>query len=104
MAEKPFFLVTNDDGVHAPGIKALAKELKKIGRVMVVAPSSERSGQSQAITISHPLRVHEIEQDVYAVDGTPADCVMIAVQQMLSVKPDWVVSGINRGGNLGTDI
>lgn len=104
MADLPLFLLTNDDGVHAPGIKALAKEISKIGRVITVAPSGERSAQSQAITISHPLRVFEIDKNTYGVDGTPADCVMLALQQLLQEKPAWVISGINRGGNLGTDI
>jgi 5'-nucleotidase len=97
-------LVSNDDGVNAPGIRALADELAKIARVIIVAPTQERSAQSQAITITQPLRLHELSENVYAVDGTPADCVMLSLQHLLEAKPDWVVSGINRGGNLGTDI
>jgi 5'-nucleotidase len=101
---KPFFLVSNDDGIHAPGLTILADMLRTLGDVMVVAPHSERSGQSQAITLTSPLRLHEHADNVFSVDGTPADCVMLALQHLVPKKPDWVVSGINRGGNLGTDI
>jgi 5'-nucleotidase len=100
---KPLFLVTNDDGVHAPGIKALADVARKFGDVVVVAPHIERSACSQAISISLPLRLECIGEGVYAVEGTPADCVMLAVSKILGVKPDWVLSGINRGANLGYD-
>ncbi len=100
---KPTILVVNDDGYQAPGIKALAAELSNIARVVTVAPKDENSGKSQAITIAHPLRLEKISQDEYSVDGTPADCVMMALQHLLEEPPAWVVSGINRGGNLGTD-
>lgn len=97
-------LISNDDGIHAPGIQVLAAELSKFADVTVVAPTSERSGQSHAITIYQPLRLHEFGEQRYGVDGTPADCVMLALQHLYETPPDWVVSGINRGGNLGTDI
>ncbi len=102
------FLVTNDDGIYAPGIRTLVETLTSFGEVVVVAPHQERSGVGHGITVNHPLRVHQIElfQDVpecYMVDGTPADCVKLAIQG-LDRKPDLVVSGINIGANLGTDV
>ena len=104
MSTKPLFLLSNDDGVYAPGLRALAKELREIADVIVVAPTEEKSATSQSITITKPIRLHELEEQVYAVEGTPADCVMLAMQNLLQRRPDWVVSGINHGGNLGTDI
>jgi len=100
---KPLILVVNDDGYQAPGIEALVSELSNIARVVMVAPKGEQSGQSQAITIAHPLRLERISENVYCVDGSPADCVMMALQHLLDEPPAWVISGINRGGNLGTD-
>jgi len=97
-------LVTNDDGVHAPGIKALAKALDGLGEVHVVAPDREASASSQSLTLKHPLRAEKIEPRVFAVDGTPADCVNLAIVKLLPRRPDLVVSGINRGGNLGDDV
>jgi len=97
-------LVTNDDGVHAPGIRALAEVLKPLGDVQVVAPDREVSACSQSLTLKHPLRVEEIEPGYHAVDGTPADCVNLACVKLLAQHPDIVVSGINRGGNLGDDV
>jgi 5'-nucleotidase len=99
-------LVTNDDGVHAPGIRSLAKELRTIrgARVVVVAPDAEQSATSHAITLRRPLRIQKIEESVYSVDGTPADSVMLAVHAILKQKPCLVVSGINAGTNLGDDI
>jgi 5'-nucleotidase len=105
MVKKPLFLLTNDDGIHAPGLHALAGEIKPLGDVVVVAPSTERSAVGHAITIADPLRVHEYERDGrffgYAVKGTPADCVKIAVWAILDRKPDIVISGINLGPNTG---
>jgi 5'-nucleotidase len=98
------FLVVNDDGIHAPGIKALASALKEFGHVDIVAPHAERSAQSHAISVVSPLRVEDHGDDEIALTGTPADCVMFALQEYLEIKPDWVVSGINRGGNLATDL
>jgi 5'-nucleotidase len=100
----PLLLVTNDDGVHAPGIKALGKALQPLGEVCVVAPDREVSACSQALTLKHPLRAERIEENVHAVDGTPADCVNLAVVKLLPRRPDLVLSGINRGANLGEDI
>ncbi len=102
------FLVTNDDGIYAPGIKALAQTLNAFGEVIIIAPDQERSGVGHGITVHHPLRVEKVElfpevRECYMVDGTPADCVKIAIQG-LDIQPDMVVSGINLGANLGTDV
>lgn len=101
-------LVTNDDGIYAPGIKALWRAMSEIGDVTVVAPENEMSAVGHAITLSDPLRVDEIKRSDgftgYAVGGTPADCVKIGVQSILSESPDIVISGINIGENTGTSI
>lgn len=97
-------LVTNDDGVYSPGILALAETLSSLGRTVVVAPDRERSAVGHSLTLHHPLRAEEIRPDVYAVDGTPTDCVNLGIHGLLERRPDLVVSGINRGGNLGDDI
>lgn len=97
-------LIANDDGVFAPGLKALAQALKPLGRVVVVAPDSERSGASSALTLDRPLRPVQIEQDVWAVNGTPADCVYLSMNGMFDFEFDLVVSGINSGANLGDDV
>ena len=80
----PLILVTNDDGVHAPGIRALADALKRLGQVQVVAPDREVSACSQSLTLKHPLRVEEIEPGYTSVDGTPADCVNLACVKLLA--------------------
>ncbi|MBI2339053.1 MAG: 5'/3'-nucleotidase SurE [Deltaproteobacteria bacterium] len=99
-------LVSNDDGVDSSGIKALASALKTIkgGRVVVAAPTTERSAASHSLTLHRPLRVEKVGSDSYAVDGTPADAVMLGVHQILGKKPDLLVSGINQGANLGEDV
>jgi 5'/3'-nucleotidase len=102
--DEPLVLVTNDDGVHAAGIKALAGALAEIASVFVVAPDREVSACAQSLTLKHPLRAEKIEDRVYAVDGTPADCVNLALVKLLPRRPDLVVSGINRGANLGEDV
>lgn len=98
-------LVTNDDGVHAPGIRALAKGLKEIkgARVVVVAPDHEQSAKSHSLTLHRPLRLIKLSKDIYAVTGTPTDAVMMGCHVVLKKTPDLVVSGINRGANLGDD-
>jgi 5'-nucleotidase len=103
-ASRPLLLVTNDDGVHAPGIRALCEALQDLGEVHMVAPDREVSACSQSLTLKHPLRAEKIGERAYAVDGTPADCVNLAVVKLLPRRPDLVLSGINRGGNLGEDI
>jgi 5'-nucleotidase len=101
---RPLILVTNDDGVHAPGIRVLAKSLAALGRVEVVAPDREVSACAQSLTLSRPLRTERLSSNVYAVDGTPADCVNLAVCKLLEQRPALVASGINRGPNLGEDV
>jgi 5'-nucleotidase len=97
-------LVSNDDGIHAIGLKILAKVLEPVGEVTVIAPLTEMSAASHALTLHHPLRVKEVGDRTYAVEGTPTDCVLLAVKEFLNDKPDLVVSGINQGPNLGEDI
>jgi 5'-nucleotidase len=102
-SNKPLVLLVNDDGIHAPGLKALKASLSPIANLWIVAPHMERSANSHAITIHYPLFVEKLADQEYAVEGTPADCVKIAYNKILPSKPDWIVSGINRGGNLGID-
>ncbi len=97
-------LVTNDDGVRSPGIRSLAEALHDLGRVVVVAPDRNRSAVGHALTLERPLRAMEIKPDVFAVDGTPTDCVNLGIHGLLQERPDLVVSGINCGSNVGDDI
>jgi 5'/3'-nucleotidase len=97
-------LVTNDDGYRSDGIHALARVLAPLGDVTIVAPVLEASAIGHALTLRHPLRLERIEERVFAVDGTPTDCVNIAVTQVFKGLPDLVVSGINKGWNLGDDV
>jgi 5'-nucleotidase len=104
MTDKPRILVSNDDGVHAPGIAALARELRKIAHVTVVAPDRERSAASHSLTVDVPLRANHLSEDTVSVAGTPTDCVLLAIKTLLDAPPDLVVSGINRGPNVGDDV
>jgi 5'-nucleotidase len=101
-------LLTNDDGIHAPGLRALYRVLSNDFQVDIVAPEVEMSAVGHAISLSRPLRVKKVRQDGrfygYAVSGTPADCVKIALQELLEQPPDIILSGINLGANLGVDI
>ncbi len=97
-------LVTNDDGVRAEGLAALARALAPLGEVLVVAPSKEASAVGHALTLHHPLRLEQVAESTYAVDGTPTDCVNIAFGVLIKGRPDLVVSGINSGWNLGDDV
>ncbi|NWG03835.1 MAG: 5'/3'-nucleotidase SurE [Syntrophaceae bacterium] len=97
-------LVTNDDGIHSKGIIILAKFLQEMGEVFVVAPDREKSAVAHSLTLHRPLRVEKIKKNFYAVDGTPADCVHLGVNAILPNRPRLIVSGINKGGNLGDDI
>jgi 5'-nucleotidase len=97
-------LVTNDDGVHSEGIRALAEVLAPLGDVTVVAPIQEASAIGHALTLRRPLRIETVAPNVFAIDGTPTDCVNIAITHILKDKPDLIVSGINKGWNLGDDI
>lgn len=96
-------LLSNDDGYLAPGIKALAQSLSTLGEVCVVAPDRDRSGASNSLTLDRPLRVTEVGHNSYCVDGTPTDCVHLAVTGLLDYEPDIVVSGVNAGANMGDD-
>lgn len=97
-------LVSNDDGVHAPGIRALANEMSLIAETVVVAPDRNRSGSSNSLTLSRPLRIRELDNGYFSVEGTPTDCVHLALTGFLEPTADIVLSGINDGANLGDDI
>lgn len=97
-------LLSNDDGYLAPGLKAIADELSSMARVTVVAPDRNRSGASNSLTLQRPLRVDKTPSGFFTVDGTPTDCVHLALTGLLSEDPDMVVSGINSGPNLGDDV
>jgi 5'-nucleotidase len=100
----PKILVTNDDGVHSEGIRALADAVRHLGDVTIVAPIQEASAIGHALTLRRPLRVDTIAPQIYAVDGTPTDCVNIAITHVMGGKPDLILSGINKGWNLGDDV
>ena len=102
---KPRILITNDDGIHSEGIAALEAALKEVGDVYVVAPESEMSGASHSLTLARPLRIRKIDDRHWTVDGTPTDCVVLALNQILpkDEMPDICCSGINHGANLGDD-
>src|SRR5262247_4064540 len=97
-------LVTNDDGVHAPGLAALAAALEDLGEVWVVAPEREQSACGHALTLHRPVRVHQVGERRFSVNGTPSDCVNLGVLGFLPERPALVVSGINHGANLGDDV
>jgi len=97
-------LISNDDGVYAPGIIALAKAMEKIAHIKVVAPDRNRSGASHSLTLNRPLHVQALENDFMSVDGTPTDCVHLAITGMMEKLPDIVISGVNNGANLGDDV
>src|SRR6476620_11203221 len=104
MRERPLILVSNDDGVAAPGIRAAVDALRPVGDVIVAAPDRERSASSHSISLDRPLRVDEVEPGVYAIDGTPVDCVYLALLHLVPRRPALCVSGINNGFNLGSDV
>ena len=97
-------LLSNDDGVDAPGIRVLAERLGEIGEVTVVAPDRDRSGASNSLTLDQPVRVVRLDDGRYRVAGTPTDCVHLALSGLLDDEPDIVVSGINDSANLGDDV
>lgn len=105
-SRKPLILVSNDDGIQAPGLRVLLKFLRRLKNVEVVtvAPNRQQSASSHSLTLHRPLRVHKEAPGEYSVDGTPTDCIMLAVYEILKRKPDLVVSGINSGANLGDDV
>ncbi len=106
--QRPVILVSNDDSINAPGIKALVEVAKKFGDVVVVAPDSPQSGMGHAITIHEPLRLHKVEVfegvESYQCSGTPADCVKIAIDKVLYRLPDLCISGINHGSNASINV
>ena len=106
--KKLLILISNDDGIHAPGITALADEIKKIGDVVIVSPDKQQSAVGHAITMNSPLRVQKVDKHGaffgYAVDGTPADAVKLAVRSLLPHPPDLVISGINHGSNTAISV
>jgi 5'-nucleotidase len=103
-AHVPLILVTNDDGVHSEGIRVLADALAHLGKVVIVAPTQEASAIGHALTLRRPLRLETVAPDIYAVDGTPTDCVNVGMIHVLHARPDLIVSGINKGWNLGDDV
>lgn len=96
-------LISNDDGYLAPGINALAEQLATVADIVVVAPDSNRSGSSNSLTLDRPLRMQRAANGFFSINGTPSDCVHIALTGMLEQRPDLVVSGINQGQNMGDD-
>ena len=97
-------LLSNDDGVHAPGLRALYEALTPHANLRVVAPDRDRSGASNSLTLSRPLALTALDNGFYSVDGTPADCVYLGVNGVWDERPDLVISGINHGSNLGDDV
>lgn len=107
VTEKPLILLSNDDGYRAKGIRTLAVALRKFADVVICAPESEQSAKSHSLTLHKPLRLRQVDEHVFWVSGTPADCVYVALYahgRILPRKPDLVVSGINHGANLGADV
>lgn len=101
----PRILVTNDDGIYSEGLRKLAAVCRELGEVMIVAPDREQSAASHALTLNRPLRILEVDQNEWVVDGTPSDCVNLAVLKLMKEnRPDLIVSGINFGPNLGDDV
>src|ERR1043166_6849509 len=107
-SERPLILVSNDDGINAPGLHALVESVRGLGDIVIVAPDSPQSAMGHAVTISRPLRMERtfIYDDVltYQTSGTPADCVKLAVDKVLHRKPDMLVSGINHGSNSSINV
>lgn len=97
-------LLSNDDGYLAPGIVCLAGALRELAQVTLVAPDRDRSGASNSLTLDNPIRARHLAPDVIAVDGTPTDCVHLAITGLLTEEPDMVIAGINAGANLGDDV
>lgn len=97
-------LISNDDGIESIGIRALSEAAREFGEVTVVAPHRERSTSGHSLTLHKPLRIFEVEKGFYATTGTPADCIYLGIREILKSKPDRILSGINGGANLGTDV
>jgi 5'-nucleotidase len=97
-------LVTNDDGIHAEGLRVLAEAMRTLGEVKIVAPDREQSATSHSLTLHRPLRIRNVSDGILTVDGTPTDCVLLGVHGFLKRRPDLIVSGINHGPNMGNDV
>jgi len=97
-------LVTNDDGIHAPGLQILFKHSQKLGKTVIIAPEHDNSAASHSLTMNRPLRVRKSGENIYTINGTPTDCVTIGIGKILPLKPNLVISGINPGPNLGDDV
>lgn len=100
---QPLILLTNDDGIESPGLRQLREEVVELGETFVVAPQRQMSGVSNAISLNRPLDMRRVDDRAVAIDGTPADCVLLALKTLLPRKPDLVISGINLGPNMGFD-
>jgi 5'-nucleotidase len=96
-------VITNDDGIDAPGLEALARCVRRLGEVVVVAPQHAQSGIAHRVTTHDPIRIHQLEPNRHSIDGTPADCTRIALK-VIAPDSDWLISGINAGANLGSDV
>lgn len=97
-------LCTNDDGIHAPGLTMLVEVAAQLGETSVVAPDRQQSATSHALTLDRPLRITEVAERRWAVDGTPTDCVLLAIKELLDPRPAFVLSGVNHGPNMGEDV
>ena len=97
-------LLTNDDGIHAPGLKILFTTARNWEKPVIIAPEHDNSAASHSLTMNRPLRVREVDENIYTINGTPTDCVTIGIGKILPQKPDLVISGINPGPNLGDDV
>jgi 5'-nucleotidase len=102
--DRPLILVSNDDGIQSAGLRALVDGLEPLGTVVVVAPDRERSATGHSLTLARPLRVTTVDEHWYSVDGTPTDCITLAVMELLPRRPQLVAAGINHGSNLGDDV
>lgn len=100
----PLLLLTNDDGVHAPGLRLLRDGMRDRFRPVIVAPDRDNSAVSHSLSLQRPLTVKEVAEDIFAVNGTPADCITLALEKILPLRPRLIISGINEGANLGHDI
>ena len=97
-------LLTNDDGIRAPGLKVLFKESRELGKTFIVAPEHDNSAASHSLTMNRPLRVRKVDENIYGINGTPTDCVTVGIGKILPQRPDLVISGINPGPNIGDDV
>ena len=102
--ERPLILVSNDDGIGSAGLKTLVESMSELGEVVVVAPDRERSAAGHSLTLSRPLRASQLDEGWYSVDGTPTDCITLAVMRLLPKRPHLVAAGINHGSNMGDDV